>query len=459
MAKTVKNPPRILIAATQSGSGKTTITCGILALLKKRGLKVQGYKTGPDYIDPTYLSIAAGQQVHNLDTWLLDKETMTSLFAKHASKSDITVVEGVMGLYDGGKNGISSTAEISKLLKIPVILVIDVKAMGESAAAIALGFKEYDKNVNLAGVILNKVGSEKHKEMICEALEKLNIKVYGVIHRNPEMAITERHLGLLPAQENDNKKQIEIICNSVEKSIDIEGLIALSKTTQSIEAEEHKTTNEKKIKLAVAKDEAFSFYYAESQAELENAGAEITYFSPLHDKKLPQADGIIFGGGFPEMFAKQLSENIEMKNEIINATNKNIPIIAECGGFMYLTKSIANFDGETFQMCGIIPAISFMTNKLKRMGYVKAESLNDNLLTTKGKVMNGHEFHFSAITPDNEKTFPYAYEFTGNCGVGEKYKGGYAKDNIIASYLHIHFAGNKEAVKRFIEKCEKNKTK
>ena len=459
MTKLIKNPPRILIAATQSGSGKTTITCGILRALTKRGLAVQGYKTGPDYIDPGYLSMASRRPVHNLDTWLLDVETMKSLFAQHAELADITVVEGVMGLYDGGRGGISSTASIAKLLKIPVILVINIASMAESAAAIALGFREYDRELPFAGVILNNAGSERHGQMVVEAMEKLGIKVFGIIPRKKELGISERHLGLLPTEENSNEEQIEIMGHTVEEHLDLDAMIELASHTAEIETEAQTEEGEKRVRIAIAKDKAFSFYYQESLREAEKAGAEIVFFSPLEDSELPEADGLLLGGGFPEMFAEQLAANESMKKSIRDAVSGGMPVIAECGGYMYLTRSIKDFEGNEHEMCGIIPAVSYMTEKLRRMGYVTAQALTESVLAEKGAVMNGHEFHFSAITPDNEETFPYAYEFAGNCGAGKKYMAGYTKDSVTASYLHIHFAGNREELKRFIKKCEEYKNR
>ncbi|MEG1798585.1 MAG: cobyrinate a,c-diamide synthase, partial [Synergistaceae bacterium] len=238
MTKKTAHIPRILIAATQSGSGKTTITSGILELLRRRGITPQAYKVGPDYIDPTYLAAASGRAVHNLDTWLLPEEKTVSLFAKGAADADIAIVEGVMGLYDGGQGGVSSSASIAKLLKLPVILVIDVKSMGESAAAIALGFLGYDKDVMLKGVILNKVGSENHKKMICDAMEKIGIPVFGTIFRNDTAQIKERHLGLLPEQENENKNHIKDIADTIEQNIDLDAIIKAAQEAPELTAEE-----------------------------------------------------------------------------------------------------------------------------------------------------------------------------------------------------------------------------
>lgn len=445
--------PRILIAATQSGSGKTTITCGILELLRRRGIKTQAYKVGPDYIDPTYLSIASGAPVHNLDTWLLDENKMADIFAKSANAADLSVVEGVMGLYDGGRGGISSTAAISKLLSLPVILVIDVKSMGESAAAIAMGFRDYDKNVLLKGVIINRVGSENHRQMICEAMEKIGIPVLGIIHRDAAIAIKERHLGLLPAQENENSDHIKIIADTIEKGIDLNAILALAQTAEPLTTKEtNAPTAEKQVKIAVAKDEAFSFYYPESLTELERAGAELTFFSPLHDSAIPQADGLIFGGGFPEIFAKQLADNHSMKKSIKNAALEGTPIYAECGGFMYLTQSITDFEGTEHQMAGVIPAKCAMNDRLRTVGYVEAEALCDTIICPAGTTIKGHEFHFSSADANEKENWPCAFTFCKK-RTGEKYRAGYANGSVLGSYLHLHFAGDSSLAQNFVKNC------
>lgn len=455
MSKQGTRIPRILIAATQSGSGKTTITSGILELLRRSGITPQAYKVGPDYIDPTYLAAASGRAVHNLDTWLLPEDKMASIFAKSAAASDIAVVEGVMGLYDGGQGGISSSASIAKLLKLPVILVIDVKSMGDSAAAIALGFREYDKEVMLKGVILNKVGSENHKKMVCDAMEKIGIPVFGAIFRNETAQIKERHLGLLPEQENENKNHIKDIADAIAPNIDLDAIIKTAQEAPKLDTEnESEKCGEKRVTIGVAQDEAFSFYYPESLFELEKAGAKLIFFSPLKDKTIPDADGLIFGGGFPEMFQQRLAENSSMKESIRSAAKEGMPIYAECGGFMYLTESITDFNGETHQMAGIIPASCSMNKTLRTVGYVEAAALNDTIICDAGTVIKGHEFHFSSTTPNNPENYHCVFTFRKK-RTGETYEAGYSTENILASYLHLHFAGNRELAERFIKTCEK----
>lgn len=453
------NIPRVVIAATQSGSGKTTIVTGLLAALRQRGLKSQPYKIGPDYIDPGYHELAAGIKGHNLDTWLVPKEKIQSIFCQSAKDSDIAVVEGVMGLYDGGKNGISSTASLAKLLKAPVILVIDVKSMGDSAAAIALGFKQYDPDVWLAGVILNRVGSKNHQEMIESALKKIGIEVLGVVFRDEGLHMPERHLGLVPTQENDSALFIDRIGKVMMKQLAIEKIEKIAQMAPKLLLDEMKMPRvqaHKRVTIAVAKDEAFSFYYPASLAVLEQLGANIVYFSPLEDKELPIADGIILGGGFPEVFAQRLENNTEFRKSLKKAAERKIPIYAECGGFMYLTEYLIDFSGQKYEMAGVIPCGCRMNNKLQTVGYVEAAMKQDTLLGKAGTILRGHEFHFSSQDKSNAKDFSWAFTFKKNRNQ-EIYDGGFFQENLLASYLHLHFAGNVEAAKCFIEACKKNR--
>ncbi len=448
------NFPRLVIAAVQSGSGKTTITAGLLAALKKRGLDVQSYKVGPDYIDTGWHTLASGKISHNLDSWLVGEEKLKEIFIETSTCADISIIEGVMGLYDGGRGGVSSTAEISKLINAPVILVIDAKSMGTSAAAVALGFREFDRTINFAGVILNRLGSDSHKKMIVEALDNLGIKCFGAIKRNDEFILPERHLGLVPTAENKNLDAIKKICAAVEEQIDVDALIDLAKKSPPLE-NFPKTLNLKPktlTKIAVAKDEAFNFYYGESLKELERRGVEIIFFSPLNDEKLPEnICGLIIGGGFPEMFAARLEKNKKLRAEIFSAAENGLPIFAECGGFMYLMKNLIDFDGKSFEMCGAICGTAIMTNKLQTVGYVEAEILNDCVIGKAGEKIRAHEFHFSKeLETSGEKIFKCKRMRTG-----KEYFAGVKKKNLVASYLHIHFAGCPSTAENFIDACKK----
>ena len=448
-----KNYSRLVIAATQSGSGKTTIVSGLLAALKNRGLKVQSYKVGPDYIDPGFHEIASGRPSHNLDSWLVGEKKIAEIFSSTFGDADIAIIEGVMGLYDGGRGGVSSTAEIAKILNAPVILIIDAKSMGSSAAAVALGFREFDKEINFAGVILNRVGSESHEKIIRDALEKIGVKCFGAIRRDENFILPERHLGLVPTAENNFYEVIEKISSAVENQIDLNSIINLAKNSAEKNFPSfHLSTFPPSAKIAVAKDEAFNFYYAESLRELEKLGAEIIFFSPLKDKTLPKnIDGLILGGGFPEMFAKKLEKNISMRNSIKSAAEKNLPIFAECGGYMYLMKSIKNFDGEIFEMCGVIDNRAEMTKKLQMVGYVSASLIKNCIIGGVGDKIHAHEFHFSIEAENLAEKKIFDCE---RLRTGKKYLAGYAEKNIVASYLHIHFAGFPSVAKNFVNVCK-----
>ena len=404
---TAFNRPRLVIAGTNSGVGKTTIVVGLLAALRQKGLSVQPFKVGPDYIDPGFHSKAAGRDSYNLDTWMVPEEYLQENFTKLSDGADISIIEGVMGLYDGGANGVSSTADIAKRLKAPIILVLDCKSVGYSIAATALGFREYDKTANIAGVILNKLGSDRHEAMVREVMEKINMPVVGAFHRDSS-----------PDLDIDDDKNAE--------------------------------ENHKIVKIGVARDAAFSFYYPSSLEKLESMGAELIDFSPLEDSSIPDVDGLIFGGGFPEIFLEKLQENESMKQSIREAASKGMPIYAECGGLMYLCRQIVDFDGNAFDTAGIIPGVCKMGKNLQRVGYVTATALKDSIAARKGDQLRGHEFHFSMITKDED--YPDAYELQGT-RQSTPHLEGYSKDNVLASYLHISFEGNPKAADHFIKSC------
>ena len=435
----------LIIAATHSGAGKTTITCGIIAALRKRGLTVQPFKIGPDYIDTGFHEAAAGRPAQNLDSWLLGAEKLVEIF--QSADADVAIIEGVMGLYDGGRGGISSTAEIAKLLDVPVILIVDAKSAGASVAAMALGFREYDKEINFAGVILNRVGSASHEKMIVDALNGVGIKSFGAVRRDDEIILPSRHLGLVQAEEVNFSKLIDFIGEKISAQIDLDELLAAAKKIPT--AQKKSSCTEKNLRIAVARDEAFSFYYGESLRELEKLGAEIIFFSPLHDATLPKADGIIFGGGYPEIFSAQLEHNKKIRTEINQAAKNGLPIFAECGGYMYLMNALTDGDGKIFEMCGVIPTQAVMTRKLQMVGYVEAILTRDCLIGGRGEKIHAHEFHFSKEVGDvDEKIFDCEKLRTG-----EKYFAGYATENIVASYLHIHFTGCPKVAEKFVSAC------
>ena len=363
-----------------------------------------------------------------------------------------------MGLYDGGTKGISSTAAVAKLLDAPVLLVINAKAMGESAAALALGFRAYDPAVRLSGVILNRLGSDTHRAMIEEAMARLDMPVYGAVRRDEKLTLPERHLGLLPAEENARDREtVAAIGQAVGTQVDLDGIEALAKTAPDIpRGEERQRPTEVRARIAVAKDEAFSFYYPESLRVLEGFGAEILPFSPLHDAALPEADGLLLGGGFPEMFTADLYANEGMRESIRRAAAVGMPVYAECGGYMYLMEKMIDFSGQSFPMLGIVPGIVEMNKRLQTVGYVEAVTLRDTVLGAAGIRLKGHEFHFSSeqtLPPEEEAAYPRAFRLQ-KMRRPAPYDAGYAQGNILGSYLHLHFAGCPQAAEAFVAACE-----
>ena len=462
---------RILIAGTHSGVGKTTITLGIMSLLSKQGLNVQGFKSGPDYIDISHHAAVTGKMSRNLDTWMMEDNVCRELFYRTAIKSEISVIEGVMGLYDGSLNDNKrgSSAYLAKILNTPVILVIDVKGMAQSAGAVALGFKTYDKDLQIKGIILNRVGSKKQFDLIRSIIENsIEIPVLGYLGRNKKFSIPERHLGLVPYNE-DNDIMVDFeIGKCLEDTLDIEKIIEIATNVKEFPKFDKtiftnlnkkdkpdiykptdwlRTYNANSIstlKLAVAMDKAFHFYYKDNLELLETFGAELCFFSPLHDKKLPEGiNGIYIGGGFPELFGQVLEGNKCMRHLIKEAAANGVVIYAECGGMMYLLDKLVDCNGKSYIMCGVFHAVSKMESKRQGLGYINVNSNVDNILCKKGDHFKAHEFHWSSIVVDvdNSKDMLFAYKISKGVGGKVKFDGLY-KDNVLASYAHVHFGSN-----------------
>jgi len=447
--------PRLVIAGTQSGVGKTTIVSGLLAAFRNKGIKAQSYKVGPDYIDPGYHTAASGRPCHNLDSWLMPEDRLLSMFAATAQGMDVAIVEGVMGLFDGGSDGVASTASIARLLKAPVVLVVNARSAGESVAAVVLGFKQYDPEVCLAGVILNQIGSDSHQQMVTEAVERIGVKVLGAIRRDEKLKVPERHLGLLPVIENETETVLAEIHAAIAGQLGLSAIMELAATAGDLSIPSAPTVPvRRRARIGVAQDEAFSFYYPESLRVLEEMGAELVLFSPLRDRELPAVDGVLFGGGFPEMFLAQLSENHLMLNSIRSAAKKGTPMVAECGGYMYLCRNVESFEGQLYPMVGLIPDLCRMEKRLQAVGYVEATACADNVLCFEGELLRGHEFHFSRMisTEDGQPMQPAFQVRKKRTGISTP--GGFANKNLLASYLHIHFAGNPKAARRFVDCCQ-----
>ena len=450
--------PRVVIAAPSSGSGKTTISAGIMAALSDR-YRVQGFKVGPDYIDPGYHTAATGRISRNLDTWMLSAEQVKSIFTHAQQGADVCVIEGVMGLFDGydGLTEQGSTAEAAKLLSAPVILVIDAEKIARSAAAIALGFREFDRDIIIAGVIVNNVGSEKHAQWVTEAIEAIGIQVVGCVPRMDTLNVPERHLGLFMAEERDAATDLLIqeAAAVVKKYVDMEKVFSIAESTSdfAIAAPEQRVTPKTGLRIAVARDEAFCFYYEDNLDLLRDLGAEIIFFSPLHDSTVPKdIGGLYLGGGYPELYAAQLVDNSALRMAIKDASRQCMPIYAECGGLMFLTHHLIDQHGVEHAMSDVIPGYTRMTDCLK-MGYREVETLRDTILLPKGMVTRGHEFHYSEwVQPD--KCLPSAYAIKLRDG-NDVQQDGFASGNVLASYVHIHFACYPALTQNFVNTCHR----
>ncbi|MGD1838793.1 MAG: cobyrinate a,c-diamide synthase [Nitrososphaeraceae archaeon] len=440
-----ENIPSIIIAGTSSSVGKTMITLGILKKLENNGFKTQSFKVGPDFIDPSYHYFITNRRSYNLDVWLMGEKTVKNTVIEKMKDADVAVIEGVMGLFDGssGKNNYASTAHISKILKSPIILVIDSSKAARSLAALAYGFLNFDKTVNIAGIILNKVSGEKHYNYIKEAfMNKINIPIIATIKRNNKIEFIERHLGLVPSYELNKKKKYEIlkIAEYISDNLNNDHIIEIAKKSrlENTIFEKNKITKKlNKIDFAVALDESFNFYYNQNINMLKANGFNIVFFSPIKDKKLPEnIGGLYIGGGFPEVLSNRLSTNKEIMHEIKKKGEDGIPIYAECGGLMYLTKSIKNIAKKNKEkMVGLIDAETQMTKKLI-LNYTEAKLINLSFLGSMHNI-RGHEFHYSEMK-DISKDIRFIYKLTKGVGITEK-KDGISLYNTIASYMHIYF--------------------
>jgi cobyrinic acid a,c-diamide synthase len=471
--------PRVVIAGTHSGAGKTTVSIGLMAALSKRGLRLQPFKAGPDYIDPTFHHAVSGRISRNLDPWMTSEAWVKHVFLHAARDADISVIEGVMGFYDGhdGQRHVASTAHIAKLLKAPVLLVVDVHAMAASAAAIVYGFQRLDEDVNVAGVILNRVAGARHFQMVKEAIEAdCGIPVVGGLKKNDALHMPSRHLGLIPSIERGEQQPLfERLSEQIEADINLDKVLAIAKTAPELKTEpltwpqapaaiemvgarQGATLSAVggagadeppvKARIGVAKDLAFHFYYQDNFDWLEQAGADLVFFSPLNDRRLPpDLDALYIGGGFPETFVAELSANQAMIAAIRQFYKEGGSIYAECGGQMYLTRSIQLTTGETYPMVGLIPAVTKMQAKRFALGYTEVESIADTMVLAQGDTARGHEFHYSLMEPI-QTPFPYAYRLKGK---KEGRMDGFAAERLLASYIHLHFASNPQAAYRLVE--------
>jgi cobyrinic acid a,c-diamide synthase len=453
----------LIIAGPASGAGKTTVTLALMAALRKRGLAVQPFKCGPDFIDGGHHGRVCGRASRNLDGWMLGAEVNREIFGRGATGADVCVVEGMMGLFDGvdGKSEAGSTAEMAKWLGLPVILVVDAGSMARSAAALVHGFESFDPALKVAGVIFNKVAGDAHYQFLKDALAKSTRALpLGYLPSDTRIRIPERYLGLFTAGENLlPESAFSLLGELAESSVDVHQLLECAAPIAGA-AEGFPTENFRRgrglagsIRLGVARDKAFCFYYEDNLDALREAGAEIVEFSPLADASLPaDLDGLYFGGGYPELFAKELTENRGMLASIGSAAEAGLPIYAECGGLMYLAREIVTKEGAAFAMAGVLPLGVQMTERLVNFGYTEVSLTADCLLGQAGGKARGHSFHCSRIIDCG----PIAYAYrTKNSMTGREEREGMVVKNVLASYMHLHFLSSPGMAGVFVENVRK----
>jgi cobyrinic acid a,c-diamide synthase len=425
------------------------------------GLRVQPFKVGPDFIDPSYHTRATGIYSKNLDTWLMSPEAVLKTFLKSSRMCDLAIIEGVMGLFDGvsGSDDAASTAEISRILNAPIILVVDVSRTAGSSAALVHGFKTFDQTLKVKGVILNHVKSQKHIDLTRQAIEKgAGVPVIGALPSAPNIAMSSRHLGLIPAPERDDLADLLAeLRRFISQYLDLDQFLEIARDADNLETEENEKSSQSvgvRTRIGIAYDEAFNFYYRDNIELLEANGAEVVPFSPIRDSSLPSnLDGMFLGGGFPEAYAKQLEENQLMRESIKKAVEDEMPVYAECGGLMYLVESTQDLEACPHRMIGILNGKAVMTKKLESLNYSVAHVIRKNILTDVGFTLRGHEFHYSKIedVPGDSK---FAYEMKVGKGISGQCDG-WLQHNLLASYLHIHFAYDSHIAKNFVDACER----
>jgi cobyrinic acid a,c-diamide synthase len=455
--------PRLAVGAPRSGEGKTTVALGLMAALRRRGLDVQGYKVGPDYLDTGYQRYAAGRPGRNLDLYMMGtaavRRALTDL------EADVAVIEGVMGLFDGHRDGVtpSSTADVAKLVRAPVVLVLDAAHLAASAGAIALGFKTFDPDVTLAGVVLNRWSPHRSAAAVEAALAAAGVETLGYLPREDDLALPSRHLGLVVADElgAETAALMERLGELVERHVDVGRALEIAEAAaaapQSAPSDGSVLDSDDRPspaapsplpgggpRIAVAWDDAFAFYYADNLEMLRAYGAELVRFSPLAAAELPVCDGLYLGGGYPELHAAGLSANVRLRRQLAAAVADGLPVYAECGGLLYLSESLLDLDGRTWPMVGALPGRAAMHERLQSMGYREGTLFADGLLGPAGATVRGHEFHYSSCTLENEGQAAYLVEDAPE---------GYAAGELFASYVHLHFAGCPERLEHWLDRC------
>ena len=450
---------RIMIAAPKSGSGKTVITCALLQILKNEGYQVASFKCGPDYIDPMFHEKIIGVPSKNLDTFFTGEEQTRRLFLNGIVEKDFAVLEGVMGLYDGlgGIREEGSSYHLAKVTGTPIMLVVDAKGMGRSVIPVIAGFLDYDQAHLIRGVILNRVSKGYYETIKSLIEEELKVQVLGYLPEKEELRIESRHLGLMMPDELHNvKERLQTAAKEMQQTVSIEKMMEIAEEAEELQSDGTVETTENAWKpnkpvIAVARDEAFCFYYTDNLSLLEENGAEITYFSPLQDSKLPErCHALYLGGGYPELYAKELSENHKMRMAVRSAVENGMPIVAECGGFMYLHSAIIDREGIRYEMAGILPETCYYTGKLVRFGYIELQEKQSHFLP-EGETIKGHEFHYYDSTGNGEDAIAVKPV------TGRAYSCMIENEKLFCGFPHLYYPSNPAFAKSFVEKADRYK--
>ncbi len=448
--------PRIVVAGISSGSGKTTFMVGLARALTRRGLRVATFKTGPDYLDPSYHRRAAGGVSQNLDGWMMGHDAVLRTFLSASRDAEIALIEGVMGLFDGisAESEEGSTAQVAKWLKAPVLLVVDASGMARTLAALVHGCDTFDPELQIAGVLANRIGSRSHLDLLKRAVTAS--PVVGGLPKEPTLSFAERHLGLLTATESSvSEAQLNAWADKIEQWCNVDHILAIARETSALSAEvQVGAAASMPCSIGYALDAAFHFYYDDNLRRLEKLGATLVPFSPIQDQLLPKVDGLYLGGGYPEAHAAALSANGSMRADIIRFAEAGAPIYAECGGLMYLSQAIRTLDGILHPMVGLIPGEAVMHDRLQSLGYVEVVTTENSILGESGISFRGHQFRYSELRdlPDDS---PRAYKVTRRRNGAVEREGYISHANVLGSYIHAHWASNPQVAANFVAHCAK----
>ncbi len=455
----MKQYPRLVIAGTHSGVGKTTVTLAILAALRERGRQVQPFKAGPDFIDPSHHRAATGRSSRNLDGWMLGKDLNRSIFTRAAADADLSIIEGMMGLFDSSSpvNDIGSTAELATQLDAPVVLVVDGSAMARSAAAMVAGYARFDRALRVTGVLFNRVGSDGHYQILKAAVEQETaVTPVGYLRPDIGLSIPDRHLGLVIAMEQGHSQLYQRLAKAALDTVDLDRIEALahsSGTLPGVVSPPVRKSSGRTIRIGVAQDQAFCFYYPDNLELLEAAGAEIITFSPLHDDVLPNVEMLYLGGGYPELHGAALAENGAMRAAVRRFAERGGVIYAECGGLMYLMESILDFDGCSHDMVGIFPAKTVMRKSGFTLGYRTVECSRGCIIGDVGVMARGHEFHYSTLVARGSLQYACALRDAAGLSKGQD---GLRRGNVLALYTHLHFASQPTIASTLIDSARRS---